>query len=72
MNPENMQMIQNDIVEMRRKFNASADDLHLLMVLSRLIGIIEGREILEAKSWEQAKTMEMERRERILKINKHI
>lgn len=40
MNPENMKMIQEDFIEMRRSFNATADDLHMMLILSRMLGII--------------------------------
>lgn len=65
MNPEHMDQIQTDFLEMRRSFNATADDLHIMLVLSRLLGIIQGNKMLDAKSWNQAKTMEVERRDRI-------
>lgn len=65
MNPEHMQQIQTDFIEMRRSFNATADDLHIMLVLSRLLGIIQGRKMLDAESWEQAKAMETERRQRV-------
>lgn len=42
-----------------------ADDLHIMMVLSRLLGIIQGKKMLDAESWNQAKAMETERRQRI-------
>lgn len=65
MNPENMKMIQEDFVEMRRSFNASADDLHMMLILSRMLGIIQGKKTLDAESWNQAKLMEAERRKRV-------
>ncbi|XP_031627150.1 mini-chromosome maintenance complex-binding protein [Contarinia nasturtii] len=65
MNPENTEMIQEDFIEMRRTFNASADDLHMMMILSRMLGIIQGKKMLDAQSWNQAKTMESERRKRV-------
>lgn len=65
MNPENKEMIQEDFIEMRRSFNASADDLHMMLILSRMLGIIHGRKTLDAESWNRAKIMEAERRKRI-------
>lgn len=65
MNPENMKMIQEDFIEMRRTFNATADDLHMMLILSRMLGIIHGKSALDADSWNQAKSMESERRKRI-------
>lgn len=70
MNPEHMHQIQTDFIEMRRSFNATADDLHIMLVLSRLLGIIHGKKMLDTESWNQAKTMETERRERINAISK--
>lgn len=65
MNPENMKMIQEDFIEMRRSFNASADDLHMMLILSRMLGILQGKTILDDQSWNRAKAMESERRTRI-------
>lgn len=70
MNPEHMNQIQTDFLEMRRAFNATADDLHIMLVLSRLLGIIQGNQMLDAKSWDQAKAMENERRDRIKLFSK--
>lgn len=70
MNPENLEMIQDDFVEMRRKFNANADDLHSMLILSRMLGILQGKTMLDAQCWSQAKQMEEERRERITELSK--
>lgn len=70
MNPENMTMIQNDFVEMRKTFSATADDLHSMLILSRMLGIIQNKTILDADSWNQAKQMEEERRRRIDLLSK--
>lgn len=72
MNPENMQMIQEDFIEMRRSFNATADDLHTMLILSRMLGIIRGKKILDTESWNQAKMMETERRKRIESLPKSV
>lgn len=69
-NPEHMEQIQTDFLEMRRSFNATADDLHILLVLSRLLGIIQGKKMLDAETWNHAKAMETERRDRINAISK--
>lgn len=61
----NVEMIQSDFVEMRRDFNATADDLHMLLILSRMLGIIQGKTTLDSELWSQAKAMENERRQRI-------
>lgn len=70
MNPENMNMIQEDFIEMRRSFNATAEDLHIMLILSRMLGIIHGKKTLDADSWARAKTMETERRNRIESLPK--
>lgn len=58
-------MIQNDFVEMRRNFNATADDLHSLLILSRMMGILQGKQVLDTNIWNEAKRMEEERRRRV-------
>lgn len=70
MKPANMQMIQDDFIEMRRTFNATVDDLHTMLILSRMLGILRGKNALDANSWNQAKSMESERRSRIEAITK--
>lgn len=58
-------MIQNDFVAMRQDFNASAEDLHSMLILSRMLGIIQGKVVLDEQSWNDAKQMEQERRKRV-------
>lgn len=70
MSPENMSMIQNDFVEMRKSFNATAEDLHSMLILSRMLGIIESKTTLDAECWSRAKRMEEERRKRISSLPK--
>lgn len=65
MHPENPQMIQEEFIEMRRLHDASADDLHTLIILSRMMGILHGKKRLDTYSWNLAKLMENERRKRI-------
>lgn len=65
MEPSSMEMIQKDFIEMRREFNAGAEDLHAMLVLSRMLGILHGKSTLDAESWQYAKQMERERRSRI-------
>lgn len=60
-----MQMIQDDFIAMRNNFNATADDLHLMLIVSRLLGIMQGKSTLDEDSWNAAKAKEMERRRRI-------
>ncbi|XP_065361281.1 mini-chromosome maintenance complex-binding protein [Calliphora vicina] len=66
MNPDDTEMIQNDFVEMRKADSVTnADDLHSLLVLSRLLAIAHGKDILDKESWNMAKEMETKRRQRI-------
>lgn len=58
-------MIQNDFVVMRRDHKATAEDLHTLLVLSRLLGLCSGYRALCAEMWTKAKVLESERRRRI-------
>ncbi len=60
-----LQMIENDFVEMRRDNAATADDLHALIVLSRLIALCRGKTSLNGELWQHAKSLETERRKRI-------
>lgn len=60
-----VQMIENDFVEMRRQTAATPDDLHSLIVLSRLIALCRGKTSLNGDLWQQAKSLETERRKRI-------
>ncbi|KAK3921244.1 Mini-chromosome maintenance complex-binding protein [Frankliniella fusca] len=66
--PENLQTrAQEDFVQMRQTGgqNVSADDLHLLLVLARLLSLSNGEKIVSLEAWEQAKAMEAERKLRI-------
>lgn len=59
-------MIQTDFVEMRRIDNkVGAEDLHSLLVLSRLLGLCNGRSGLDADMWHRAKSLEKQRMRRI-------
>ncbi|XP_037938925.1 mini-chromosome maintenance complex-binding protein-like isoform X1 [Teleopsis dalmanni] len=71
MDPENMEMIQTDYVQMRKdKIINSSDELHSLLTLSRLLAIARGKKVLDKESWELAKEMEHKRRERIKELPK--
>ena len=43
----------------------TADDLHHMLVLSRLLSLSEGRRTLTAETWQRVKRMEKERIERM-------
>lgn len=71
MNPDDTEMIQNDFVEMRKADAVTnADDLHSLLVLSRLLAIARGKDILDKESWNMAKEMETKRRQRLSALPK--
>lgn len=71
MNPDDTEMIQNDFVEMRKTNSVTgADDLHALLVLSRLLAIARGKQMLDKESWEMAKEMETKRRQRVAELPK--
>lgn len=66
--PEDLQKrAQEDFVEMRQAGGqtVSADDLHLLLVLARLISLSHGEKVVSLSSWDKAKKMERERKSRI-------
>lgn len=59
-------MIQTDFVQMRSiNKEMGAQDLHSLLVLSRLLGLWNGRSALDADMWQHAKALEQQRKERI-------
>lgn len=65
-----LEIIQEDFVRLRREKNVSMEDLHNLMVLSRLIGLAKGKKELDEESWKEALRLEEERLERIKKSSK--
>lgn len=64
-------MIQQDFVDMRRaNVKSNADDLHGLLVLSRLLGISRGKESLDKETWHLATEYESKRRQRLQALPK--
>nr|XP_014090361.1 mini-chromosome maintenance complex-binding protein isoform X1 [Bactrocera oleae] len=64
-NPAESEMIQNDFVEMRKnKSIRDAEELHHLLVFTRLLAIARGKNMLDKDAWEQAKQMESIRQQR--------
>lgn len=59
------EIIQNDFLRMRKEVDASAEDLHSLLVLARLLGLSRGKVSLDSESWEHAKELEQERKRRV-------
>ncbi|XP_072383994.1 mini-chromosome maintenance complex-binding protein [Diabrotica undecimpunctata] len=58
--------IQNEFVKMRQnRSETTADDLHNMLILARLIAISEGKSGLDEASWKKASDMEEQRRNRI-------
>uniref|UniRef100_A0A1Y1KGV7 Mini-chromosome maintenance complex-binding protein n=1 Tax=Photinus pyralis TaxID=7054 RepID=A0A1Y1KGV7_PHOPY len=60
-----MEVIQNDFVRLRQTRSFVADDLHRLLVLSRLIAISDGKSTLDVDSWRKACKLDKERASRI-------
>uniref|UniRef100_A0A336LJY3 Mini-chromosome maintenance complex-binding protein n=1 Tax=Culicoides sonorensis TaxID=179676 RepID=A0A336LJY3_CULSO len=64
--PEHADMIQNDFVQMRTvNDKMGAEDLHSLLVLSRLMGLARGQNLMSKELWECTKSLEAERKERL-------
>lgn len=59
------EIIQNDFLRMRKEVDASAEDLHSLLVLARLLGLSRGKVSLDSETWEHAKELEQERKRRV-------
>lgn len=71
MKDDESKMIEEDFVEMRKDDkNIGPEQLHNLLVLSRLIGIGKGQCALSKESWLKAKNMEIQRVERLSKLPK--
>lgn len=71
MKDDESQMIEDDFVEMRKEDkNIGPEQLHNLLVLSRLTGIGRGLNALTKESWLKAKDMEMQRLKRLSQLPK--
>ncbi|XP_045767047.1 mini-chromosome maintenance complex-binding protein [Maniola jurtina] len=66
---ENLQFVEDDFVEMRSNSDSdnpvTADDLHRLLVLARLVSLSRGHDTLTRDCWEHTKKMEEERLHRL-------
>ena len=63
-----MEAVQKDFIESRapgREKPMSTEDFHLLLVLSRLLALSYGQKELTNEVWQQAKSMETERKIRL-------
>ncbi|KAJ3663854.1 hypothetical protein Zmor_008075 [Zophobas morio] len=61
------ELVQNEFVNMRQKGGVSADDLHNLLVLARLVCISEGKHSLDEECWKKACALEETRKNRLKK-----
>lgn len=63
------QFVEDDFIEMRSKSDTdnpvTADDLHRMLVLARLISLSRGFDTLNKECWDITKKMETERLHRI-------
>lgn len=50
---------------MRQNSKITADDLHQLLVLTRLICLSEGKSLLDEECWKKARDLEFERKSRL-------
>ncbi|ALC38638.1 CG3430 [Drosophila busckii] len=65
------EQIQQDFVQMRQaNAKSNADDLHGLLVLSRLLGIARGQVELDKNTWDMAMKFEAQRRQRLQALPK--
>lgn len=63
---DQMKIIQNDFVAMRQSDSkVSVDDLHLLLVFSRLLAISHAKDNVDRECWNTAKALNKKRLERI-------
>ncbi|KAI4470066.1 hypothetical protein MML48_1g03068 [Holotrichia oblita] len=60
-----LEIVENDFVRFRQTDNISADDLHQLLVLSRLICLSEGKSSLDEECWRSACDLENLRKLRL-------
>ncbi|XP_020810210.1 mini-chromosome maintenance complex-binding protein [Drosophila serrata] len=68
---EHTEMIQQEFVDMRKaNVKSSANDLHGLLVLSRLLGIARGKHELDKETWHLATELEAKRRQRLQSLPK--
>ena len=61
------ELVQSEFVNMRQRGAVSADDLHSLLVLARLVCISQGKTTLDEECWKKACCLEKERKARFTK-----
>ncbi|CAH0729506.1 unnamed protein product, partial [Brenthis ino] len=66
---EDLQFVEDDFIEMRNNSDndspVTADDLHRLLVLARLVSLSRGHATLDKECWDITKDMENERLQRL-------
>ncbi|XP_049858770.1 mini-chromosome maintenance complex-binding protein-like isoform X2 [Schistocerca gregaria] len=70
--PEGLgEVIENDFVQLRQEHpEVSAEDLHLMLVLARLVSLSCGQKMLTRQAWEKAVDMEKQRKERLIPVRR--
>ncbi|CAH2091456.1 unnamed protein product [Euphydryas editha] len=70
---EDIQFVEDDFIEMRNNSDeenpVTADDLHRLLVLARLVSLSRGNDTLNKECWDITKSME---KERLLRLKNRI
>ena len=68
---EMQEVLQNDFVKSRQQdhSNMTAEDFHLLLLMSRLMSLSYGQSTLTPEMWTRVKQMEAERRARLVSAN---
>lgn len=71
--PEMQEILQDDFVKSRQHdhSNMTAEDFHLLLLLSRLMSLSHGQNTLTSEMWIHVKQMEAERRARLVSVSSH-
>ena len=69
--PEMQNILQDDFVKSRQQDHSSmtAEDFHLLLLLSRLMSLSHGQNTLTSEMWIHVKQMEAERRARLASVS---
>ncbi|XP_072947290.1 mini-chromosome maintenance complex-binding protein [Epargyreus clarus] len=66
---EDLQFVEDDFIEMRNNADSenpvTADDLHRLLVLARLVSLSRGFDTLNKECWDITKKIEAERKQRL-------
>lgn len=58
-------MIQNEFVKMRQSGKVTGDDLHQLLVITRLVCLSEGKNTVDSSCWNKSCELEAERKTRL-------